>query len=94
MKPGRGALTPSASGFFRWNGHRLHQAQAELPRVLRRVAIDELLQMRGHVGQLQIAAMLDFAGDILGNIFGPALRRVEGDDLDRLAILARRSGPG
>jgi hypothetical protein len=69
-------------------GGRSNQAQVELPRVLRCVAIDEFLQMRRDVGQLQIAAMLDFAGDVLRDVFRPALRRVEGHDPDRPAILA------
>ena len=40
-------------------------AAPELPRILRGVPIDKLLEVRGHVGQLQIAAMLDFAGKVL-----------------------------
>jgi hypothetical protein len=56
--------------------------------VLSGVAIDKFLQIRGNVGQLQIAAMLDFAGDVFGDVLRPALCGVEGDDPDRVAVLA------
>ena len=67
---------------------RLHQAEAALPGVLGSVAIHELLQVRGDVAQLQVTAMLNLARDVLGDVFTPAVCRVEGDDLDRPAILA------
>jgi hypothetical protein len=31
-----------------------------------------------------------FAGHILGNVLGPALGRIEGDDADRIIVLARK----
>jgi hypothetical protein len=37
---------------------------------------------------LEIAAPAQLAGDILRNILGPVLGRIEGDDADRAAILA------
>lgn len=64
------------------------QAQAELSHVLRGVAIDEFLQMRRHITQLQVTAMLDFARHILGDVFGPTFRGVEGNHLDRPAIFS------
>src|SRR4051794_25489662 len=45
---------------------------------------------RWHISHLEIAAPAQLAGDILRNVFTPALGRIEGDDADRIAILARK----
>ena len=50
--------------------------------------LNEILNGRRHISHLEIAAPAQLAGDILRNIFRPALGRIEGDDADRIAILA------
>jgi hypothetical protein len=52
------------------------------------VPICEILQVKRDVSRLKVAAAAQFAGDILGNIFRPALGGIEGDDADRVTILA------
>ena len=52
--------------------------------------LNEILNGRRHISQLEIAAPAQLAGDILRNVFRPALGRIEGDDADRIAILARK----
>ena len=49
---------------------------------------DEIRDHSGDLAHLQIAATAQFAGDVLGNIFRPALGGIEGDDADRVTILA------
>ena len=49
---------------------------------------DEIRDHSGDLSHLQIAATAQFAGDVLGNIFRPALGGIEGDDADRVTILA------
>jgi hypothetical protein len=50
--------------------------------------LNEILNGRWHISQLEIAAPAQLAGDSLRNIFGPALGRIEGDDADRATVLA------
>ena len=50
--------------------------------------LNEILNGRWHISHLEIAAPAQLAGDILRNIFGPALGRIEGDDADRATVLA------
>lgn len=52
------------------------------------MAINEILQMCGHLGQLQVTASLDLACDVLRYVLRPPLRRVEGGHPDRVCILA------
>jgi hypothetical protein len=55
--------------------------------------LDEILNGGWHISQLEIAAPAQFAGHILGNVLGPALGRIEGDDADRIIALARKGDP-
>jgi len=82
MNPGKGALTPMT---LRLDRLPLEQAQAVLQQTPRGVAVDEPLQMRGDIGELQIAAVLDLAGDMRRH-FRPMLCGVGSDDPDRTAI--------
>jgi hypothetical protein len=50
---------------------------------------DKIRDRSGKTPHLQIAATAQFAGDIFGNIFGPALGGIERDYADGMAILAR-----
>ena len=52
--------------------------------------LNEILNGRRHISRLEIVAPAQLAGDILRNVFRPALGRIEGDDADRIAILARK----
>ena len=52
--------------------------------------LNEILNGRWHISQLEIAAPAQLAGHILRNVLGPALGRIEGDDADRIAVLARK----
>ena len=52
------------------------------------VPFDKIGDRGGQLTRLQIAATVQFAGDVLGNIFRPALGGIEGDDADRVTILA------
>jgi hypothetical protein len=38
------------------------------------MSVDEILQAGRDVDQLQIAAAMDLAGDVFGNVFRPALQ--------------------
>jgi hypothetical protein len=51
------------------------------------VPLDKIRDRRGKIAHLQIAATTQFARDIFGNIFRPALAGIEGDDADGVAIL-------
>ena len=46
--------------------------------------------MLGHALSFDIAAGPNFAGDNLGDVFRPVLKRVEGNDADRIVELPRR----
>ena len=50
--------------------------------------LNEILNGRWRISHLEIAAPAQLAGYILRNIFGPALGGIEGDDADRVALLA------
>ena len=52
--------------------------------------LNEILNGRWHISRLEIAAPAQLVGYILRNIFGPALGRIEGDDADRIIVLARK----
>ena len=52
------------------------------------VPVGEILQVKWDVSRLQIAAVAQFTGDVLENIFRPVLGGIEGDDTDRVTILA------
>src|SRR3982074_2938008 len=90
MKPGKGALTPIAGGFLRWNAmsdqaDRQRQLNVAVPAL---VAIDEILQEERNVALLQIAAPAQLLGDVGGNVLRPVLRGVKGNHADRAFILA------
>jgi hypothetical protein len=50
--------------------------------------LDKIRDRRAKISHLQIAATTQFASDVFGNIFRPAFGGIEGDDADRVAILA------
>jgi hypothetical protein len=52
------------------------------------VAFDEVLDAGGHISGPEIATPAQLLGDILGDVAGPALGRIEADDLRRAVILA------
>ena len=52
------------------------------------VAVDEVLEEERNVAHLQIAAPAQLMGDICGDVLRPALGGVEGDDADRVVVLA------
>ena len=52
--------------------------------------LDEILNGGWHISRLQIAAPAKFVSHILGNVLRPALVRIEGDDADRIIVLARK----
>jgi len=54
------------------------------------VTLDELLQVRRHLGQLQIAAPPYLVGDILRDVARPALSGVEAHD--PRGVLSMRNG--
>jgi hypothetical protein len=56
------------------------------------VPFDKIRDRGGQLTRLQIAATAQFAGDVLGNIFRPALGGIEGDDVDRVTIFGRSTG--
>jgi hypothetical protein len=52
------------------------------------VPICEILQVKRDVSRLQVAATAQLARDVFGNVFRPTFGGIEGDDADRVAILA------
>ena len=52
------------------------------------VFICEILQVKRDVSRLQVAAAAQFVRYVLGNIFRPAFSSIEGDDADRITVLA------
>ena len=52
------------------------------------VAFDKIRDRRRKIAHLQIAATAQFARDIFGNVFGPTFGGIEGDDANRVGILA------
>lgn len=65
-----------------------NKSRAELSGVLRCVATNKFLKMGRDIADLRIAATLYLAGNIFGDVFGPALFRVDRGDFDGPAILA------
>ena len=49
---------------------------------------NEVLDMLGDGGAFDIAAGLNFEGDIFRDVLRPVLKRIEGDDADRVVELA------
>ena len=66
---------------------RSHKAQRKLP-VPICVAVNEALKMVGHVRQLQIAAQLDFFGNVLRDVASPASDYIEAHHPNRISVLA------
>ena len=54
------------------------------------VAFDKILNGGGHISRLQIAAPAQFVSHVFGNVLRPSLFSVEGDDADRIVVLARK----
>jgi len=54
------------------------------------LSLDEILNRGWQISQLLVAAPAQFAGHILGYVLRPALGRIEGDDADRIVVLARK----
>ena len=67
---------------------RSDQPKGQLTSIGPLMPFDEIRDHSGDLAHLQIAATAQFAGDVLGNIFRPALGGIEGDDADRVTILA------
>ena len=65
----------------------LRQPQGELA-IRTRAACNEVLYMLGDGGAIDVAAGLNFGGDIFRN--GLRLKRVEGDNADRIVELSRQ----
>jgi hypothetical protein len=54
--------------------------------------LDKRLQIGWNVVPLPLTAVLQFAGDIFGDIAGPTFSGVEADDPNRIAVLAFEQG--
>jgi hypothetical protein len=54
------------------------------------LSLDEILNGGWQISQLYIATPAQFVSHIMGNVLGPALGRIEGDDADRIIVLARK----
>jgi hypothetical protein len=63
------------------------QPQRQLTPIAIFVPFDKIRNRERKLAHLKIAASAQFAGDIFGDIFRPALGSIEGDDADRIAIL-------
>jgi hypothetical protein len=68
---------------------RLDEPQRQLA-ILSPVALHEILEVVGDIVARDIAASLDFGGDLFRKVFGPMLQGVEGDNPDGIAELARK----
>jgi hypothetical protein len=68
--------------------HGLHQPQRELM-IRTGVARDEVADMLGDSNAFDIAAGLNFEGDIFCDILRPMLKRIEGDNAERVVELSR-----
>jgi hypothetical protein len=62
------------------------QPQRQLTPIL--VPFNEIRDLSGQLAHLQIATAAQFAGDFFGDIFRPAVGGIEGDDANRVIILA------
>ena len=71
---------------------RSDQPKGQLTSIGPLIPFHEIRDRSGDLAHLQIAAAAQFAGDVLGNIFRLALGGIEGDDADRVTILARSIG--
>ena len=67
---------------------RSDQPKGQLTSIRALVPFDKIRDRRGKIPHLQIAATAQFARDVFRNVFRPALGGIEGDDADRVAILA------
>jgi hypothetical protein len=67
----------------------LRQPQGELA-IRTRAACNEVLDMLGDGGAIDVAAGLNFGGDIFRYVLRPMLQRVEGDNADRVVELPRQ----
>jgi hypothetical protein len=70
-------------------GFGLHQPQRELT-IRTGVARDEVSDMLGDGSAIDVASGLNFEGDIFCNVLRPMLKRVEGDDAERVVKLSRQ----
>ena len=52
--------------------------------------LDELLNVGWHIARLEIAASAQFLSNVFGDVVRPSLFGVEGDDADRIVVLARK----
>ena len=52
--------------------------------------LDEILNGGWHISQLEITPPAEFVSHVFGNVLGPSLFSVEGDDADRIFVLARK----
>jgi len=52
------------------------------------VPLDEILNGGWQISQLWIAAPTQFVSHVFGNVVRPSLFSVEGDDADRIIVLA------
>ena len=84
---GEGCLDPKASFV---GTPRLDQPQRKLVPVVPLMALDEVLNAGRHVPQLQIAAPAQLMGNVFRDVLRPAFGCVEGDDPDRVLVLAGR----
>ena len=64
MNPGKGAFTPMAAGFFRWNAIVVKPGALNVM-ISAFVPVDEVLKEERNVAQLQIAPQAQLLGDVL-----------------------------
>ena len=78
------------NGLVEWTvpTHDLSQPQGELT-IGTGVAIDKVSKRFRNIVTIDIAEALDFEGDIFRDVTRPMLKRVEGDDPDRVVELSR-----
>jgi hypothetical protein len=68
--------------------HGLRQPERELTVSTAREAGNEVLNMLGDGNAFDIVAGLNFEGDILCDVLRPMLKRIEGDNTDRVVKLS------
>jgi hypothetical protein len=69
--------------------HALRQPERELTVSTASEVGNEVLDMLGDGNAFDIAAGLDFEGDIFCDVLRPVLKRIEGDNTDRVVKLTR-----
>ena len=69
---------------------RVLDEQNQLSAVESLVPLDEILNGGWYLARLEIAAPAQFASHVLGDVLRPLLVSVEGDDADRIVVLARK----